>query len=301
MFTGNTINLSSVIAGLDIICVRDGEFSYVGKVPTNLPRRLVPASTSAHVASAINADGVAGIITTEELVSLVPPGMIAATAVNPVLASILIHERLCAMDGFLWENFDSRIDQSATIHSSAVIPERNVVIGAHTQIMAGAIICERSVIGAHCSIGPGVVVSCDAFEVNTGCSPQKIVLQAGGVLLEDYVEVQAKSTLVRSTFGGFTRIGTETKIDCQVHVAHDCDIGHRVRIAACAELSGRIIIGDDVFIGPNCSISNGLHIGHGATITIGSVVVRDVEAGSRVTGNFAVPHSTWIRFIKSII
>lgn len=300
MFTGNTINLRSVINGLEVDCARDGEFSYVGKVPTNLPRRLVPASKTVHIEEAIAADGVFGIITTEELIGSVPTGMIAASAIDPVAATLMIHERLCAMDGFLWENFDTRIDPTATIHASVVVPDRNVVIGADSQIMAGAILCERSIIGARCSVGHGVVVGCDAFEVDTSRSPRRILAQAGGVHLEDDVEVQAKSTLVRSTFGGFTRIGAETKIDCQVHVAHDCEIGQRVRIAACAELSGRVVVGNDAFIGPNCSISNGLRIGDGATVTIGSVVVRDVADGTRVTGNFAVPHSKWIRFVKSI-
>jgi len=300
MFTGNTINLGSVINGLDVVCARDGEFSCVGKVPTKLPHRLVPASKRAHLEEAIAAEGVAGIITTEELIGSVPTGMIAASAPDPVAAAFMIHERLCAMDGFMWESFDTRIDPTADIHASAVVPDRNVVIGANTQIMAGAIVCERSIVGARCSVGPGVVVGCDAFEVDTSRSPRRILVQAGGVLLEDDVEVQAKSTLVRSTFGGFTRIGAETKIDCQVHVAHDCEIGQRVRIAACAELSGRVVVGNDAVIGPNCSVSNGLRIGNGATVTIGSVVVRDVADDTRVTGNFAVPHGRWIRFVKSI-
>ena len=38
----------------------------------------------------------------------------------------------------------------------------------------------------------------------------------------------------------------------------------------------------------------------GGNVTLGSVVTRTVEAGERVTGNFALPHERFIRFIKSI-
>ena len=118
--------------------------------------------------------------------------------------------------------------------------------------------------------------------------------------LDDGVEILSKCTVVRATFGGFTRIGRDTKLDCQVHVAHDCVVGERVRIAACAELSGRVDVGDDAFVGPNVSISNGLTIGPRAFVTLGSVVVRNVDPDQRVTGHFALPHKNWLRFIKSI-
>ena len=59
-------------------------------------------------------------------------------------------------------------------------------------------------------------------------------------------------------------------------------------------------IGDDVLIGPSASITSGLTIGDGAFITVGSVITKDVMAGTRVTGNFAIDHQKFITFIKSI-
>jgi acetyltransferase-like isoleucine patch superfamily enzyme len=46
-----------------------------------------------------------------------------------------------------------------------------------------------------------------------------------------------------------------------------------------------VTIGDDVFIGPACTILKGVTIGAGAYIEPGSVVTRDVPAGARVRGN----------------
>jgi acetyltransferase-like isoleucine patch superfamily enzyme len=50
-----------------------------------------------------------------------------------------------------------------------------------------------------------------------------------------------------------------------------------------------IVIGDDVWIGPNAAILKGVTIGPGAVIEPGSVVTRDVPAGARVLGNPARP------------
>lgn len=46
-----------------------------------------------------------------------------------------------------------------------------------------------------------------------------------------------------------------------------------------------VIIGDDVFIGPACTILKGITIGEGAFVEPGSVVTRDVPAHARVRGN----------------
>ncbi len=46
-----------------------------------------------------------------------------------------------------------------------------------------------------------------------------------------------------------------------------------------------VVIEDDVWIGPNVTILKGVRLGAGAWIEAGSLVTRDVAAGSRVMGN----------------
>ena len=50
----------------------------------------------------------------------------------------------------------------------------------------------------------------------------------------------------------------------------------------------------------SASISSEILIGDGASITIGSVVVKNVAAGQRVTGNFAIDHKRVISFLRKI-
>jgi acetyltransferase-like isoleucine patch superfamily enzyme len=46
-----------------------------------------------------------------------------------------------------------------------------------------------------------------------------------------------------------------------------------------------VVIGDDVWVGPNAAILKGVTVGAGAVIAPGALVVRDVPAGAYVAGN----------------
>lgn len=68
-----------------------------------------------------------------------------------------------------------------------------------------------------------------------------------------------------------------------------------IDVVACSPLSGGmarpplpcrpVVIGDDVWIGPNVTILKGVRVGDGAFIEPGAVLVRDVPARARVLGN----------------
>jgi acetyltransferase-like isoleucine patch superfamily enzyme len=96
------------------------------------------------------------------------------------------------------------------------------------------------------------------------------------------------------TIGSYVMIGWNATIaDTDFH---PIDPAERIADAiACSPLGkGRprpeiarqgVVIEDDVWIGPNATILKGVHIGAGAFIEAGSLVVRDVPARARVIGN----------------
>lgn len=298
MFTGTLVRLADFDARFSLSVVRDAGFAFVGKIPTQLKNLLVPCASARHIAEAAARRDIVAVVTLPELAGDVPETLGLALSPTPQASAWLLHEHIARVPGLQWSDFPSRIAASADVRPGAHVASRNVVIGDHTVVMPGAVVSERSLIGANCHIGPGTVIGCEAFEVDTGREPQVLLGQAGGVMIGDHVSITGHSTLARATFGGFTTLEDEVMLDCHVYVAHDCRIGPRVRIAACADLSGRVNVGRDSYIGPNCTISNGINIGDGATVTLGAVVVRDVPPGERVTGHFAVEHRKWLRFIK---
>lgn len=301
MFTGQTIALSRLAQSVDSVDVqRDCDLAYIGKIPTRLDRRVVPCKTPDHIQEAVKTPGVIGIITTPDLVALIPDTHGTAVAEDPVTASLLLHEVLDGMSGFLWADFKTDIDPTADIHPSAVIAPMNVKIGAHTVIGPGCIIKERSLIGPDCNIGVDVVIGLDALDIFQKASPRRILRQSGGVKLERGVTILAKTTVVRATFGGFTHIDEDTILDVLIYIAHDCKIGKGVTMVAGVCVAGRCVIGDDVYIGPNATLRNGISVGKSAKISMGSVVTQDVNAGQTVSGNFAVDHRKWLSFLRKI-
>lgn len=300
MFTKKFTSLREFDGIFGVEMLRDCQFSYVGKVPTRLDARLVSCSKESHIQEALQAQGIAGIVCTRDLVELVPDHLGVAVASSPLNSLHEIHKSLCDRTDFFWETFKTEIDPSATIHPSACIAEFNVIIGAQCHVGPFALIEERSIIKDRCKIGPHCVIGGEGFDVDANQDNPRVLPHAGGVMIDENVEMQSHCVIARSTFGGFTTIGASTKLDCLIVVTHDAILGRNVVIAGGATICGRVKVGDNVVIGPQSVVSNGVTVGDGASITIGAVVTRDVSANEKVTGNLAVPHSQWMRFLKSI-
>ena len=80
------------------------------------------------------------------------------------------------------------------------------------------------------------------------------------------------------------------------YVAHDCVIGDFVTFAPRVCCNGNVHIGDHAYIGTGAIIKQGtpdkpLIIGQGATVGMGAVVTKDVEAFTTVVGSPARPHT----------
>ena len=66
---------------------------------------------------------------------------------------------------------------------------------------------------------------------------------------------------------------------------HDAVVGAGTLIGSNVTIAGGTVIGKTCYIGSGTSVMNGLRVGDGALVGIGSNVIRDVAAGTRVVGN----------------
>jgi UDP-3-O-[3-hydroxymyristoyl] glucosamine N-acyltransferase len=279
---------------------RNGEFDSLGFVSHEKPRMLVYVNCERFIPQLLANPAVTCVVTMAELAGQVPETYGLALAEDPQRAFFEFHNYLATETNFYWTDFATEISDQAEIHPSAFVAEKNVRIGPGALIEPGVIVLENSIIGEHVVLRAGCTIGSHGFEFKRIGDEILPVVHAGGALLHNRVEIQNNSNVDRSVFGGFTEIGEDTKIDTLVHVGHNVRIGKRCLIAATTVIGGSTIIGDDVWIGPGATISTELVIGDRASITLGSVVTKDVLPGQRVTGNFAIEHEKFIAFIKTI-
>jgi acyl-[acyl carrier protein]--UDP-N-acetylglucosamine O-acyltransferase len=286
------------IAAFDII--RDGHFRTLGPATHAASGTLVFAEEERWITALHGATGVSSVITTAALAEQVPDGLGVAIAPSPRRAFFELHNHLAVTDGFYWSDFDTEIDPSARIHPRAFVAERNVRIGPGCVVEPHATILERVVLEGGVTVRSGSTLGSQGFEFKRLDGRILAVAHAGGVRLGDAVEVQANSVIVRAVFAGFTELGSDTKVDNLVHIAHNARIGRRCLLVAHAMIGGSATIGDDVWVGPGVCVSSGVVIGDGASLTIGAVVTRDVGPGERVTGNFAIEHSRFLSHLRTV-
>ena len=286
------------VVQMDIL--RDGEFNSLGLLSHETNKMLVALYDTKYYRKLKSNFSVSCVITTSEYAGRIPESLCVAVCDDPQAAFYGIHAYLVNETNFYWASFDSEVSPEAIISDRAYIAPKNVRIGRGAIIEPNVTILERSIIGEDVVVRAGAVIGGEGFEPKFVKGKHIIIPHAGGVLLGDRVEIQANCHIARCVFGGFTEVGEDTKLDALVHIAHNVRVGQRCEIAACAMFAGSCVIGDDVFIGPNASISSEVHIGSGAFITLGAVVTRDVPKGERVSGNFAIEHSRFLSFLKSI-
>ena len=153
----------------------------------------------------------------------------------------------------------------------------NVVIGNNVTIFAGVNIYSETIIGNDCVIHSGVVIGSDGF----GFAPQpdgtfNKIPQIGNVVLEDGVDVGANTTIDRATLGS-TIIKRGVKLDNQIQIAHNVEIGANTVIAAQTGIAGSSKVGKNGMIGGQVGISGHLTLGDNVRIQAQSGVTRNIK------------------------
>jgi UDP-3-O-[3-hydroxymyristoyl] glucosamine N-acyltransferase len=162
-------------------------------------------------------------------------------------------------------------------------------IGARTLLHPRATVLDDCVVGEDCVLQAGCVVGSDGFGfVRVGAEQIKIP-QIGNVVIGDRVELGACSTIDRAVTGS-TVIGSGTKIDNLVQIAHNVQIGEDSTICALVGIAGSTRVGKRVIAAGKVGIAGHLEIGDGTTIGGGSNVIGSWPPNSHISGEYAQPH-----------
>ncbi len=181
----------------------------------------------------------------------------------------------------------SEIGAGCTIHAGAHVGD-DCRLGANVTLHAGAVLYPGTVVGDHCNIHSGVVIGADGFGYETVHGRHRISAQLGHVEIGSHVDIGAGATIDRGTYGP-TRIGEGTKIDDQVMIAHNCQIGRHNLICSQVGIAGSTRTGDYVVIAGQVGVRDHVEIGDGALITAMAGITNDVPAGAQMMGIPATP------------
>ena len=169
----------------------------------------------------------------------------------------------------------------------------NVKIGDYTIVFAGTKIYSESQIGKKCVVHSGVIIGSDGF----GYTPDENgkyhkVPQIGNVIIEDYVDIGSATTIDRATLGS-TYIRNGVKLDNQIQIAHNVDVGENTVIAAQTGVAGSTKIGKNCQIGGQVGIVGHLTIGDRVKIQAQSGIGRNLKDDAVVQGSPALPYADY--------
>ncbi|WP_088324811.1 UDP-3-O-(3-hydroxymyristoyl)glucosamine N-acyltransferase [Polaribacter tangerinus] len=160
----------------------------------------------------------------------------------------------------------------------------NVVIGDNTVVFAGVKIYSETQIGKNCKIHAGTVIGADGF----GFAPDekgvyKAIPQIGNVVIEDNVDIGAASTIDRATLGA-TIIRKGVKLDNQIQIAHNVEIGKNTVIASQTGIAGSTKIGENCMIGGQVGIAGHLKVGNNVKVLAQAGISRSIKDNLMING-----------------
>lgn len=280
---------------------KDGEFNWLGLTAEDYEEKKVLTflNDEKYYKEIENNKSITCIVTTEEVAQKIEKnkyGIIISN--NPRKDFFELHNKLVKED-FYFTKRDNQISEKAYISEKANIGSYNIIIEDDVIIEAGVTIYENVTIKKGTIIKSGTILGADGFQYIRNKDDIIKVEPAGELEIAEDVVIHNNSVIDKGIFGK-TFIGENTKIYNLVHVAHDSKIGKNVFLTAGVIVCGRVKIGANSYLGPNCTIKNGLFLGENIKISMGSVVTKDVKDNEVVTGNFAIPHKQFIENLKKI-
>jgi UDP-3-O-[3-hydroxymyristoyl] glucosamine N-acyltransferase len=186
------------------------------------------------------------------------------------------------------------IGENVKIYPNSYIGD-NVVIGNNCILFAGVKIYSETQIGNDCKIHSGAIIGADGF----GFAPNekgeyKAIPQIGNVIIEDRVDIGSGATIDRATLGA-TIIRKGVKLDNQIQIAHNVEIGKNTVIAAQTGIAGSTKIGENCIIGGQVGFAGHLTIGDNVSIQGQSGVSKNLKDGAIVQGTPAMNYSNYFK------
>jgi len=155
-------------------------------------------------------------------------------------------------------------------------------LGSGSRLVANVTVCEGVRIGRRTTIHPGAIIGSDGFGLAFDQDHWVKIPQIGSVQIGDDCEIGANTTIDRGAIGD-TIIEDDVRLDNQIQIAHNVEIGAHTAMAARVGISGSTKIGKYCMFGGRSSTVGHLRIADRTTVT----------GNSPVTKSITQPGTTW--------
>ena len=282
----------------------EGEIAFVEKI------ELVPRGEACAASALIVPPGVGDLskpcIVTEDprlafskVLEVFAPAHLAPPGIHPtaVIGDNTHIGRNVSIGAHAFVGNDTIIGDDTIIFPLAYVGYQ-VRIGKECRVHPQSYIGDRVTMGDRVGIHPGAVVGADGFGYLQTRQGHRKIPQIGTVEIEDDVEVGANSTIDRATMA-VTRIGAGTKIDDQVHIAHNVVVGKNNLLCGQVGVAGSTTIGDNVVMGGQSGISDHADVADNVIIAANAGVVGSIQQPGVYSGYPAREHSRQMRVLAS--
>ena len=182
-----------------------------------------------------------------------------------------------------YKSVNQNIDSTAVVFPNVFLGS-NVTIGENCKIMAGAVIGDNTIIENNVIIGPNTVLGHSAFYYKKKETGYDRMHSCGGVHIESEVEIGALCT-IDAGVTGMTRIGKGTKLDNQVHIGHDTQVGEYCLMASGVGIAGCVIIKNHVTLWGQVGCASNVTIEDNVTVYAQSGIGKNLAAGKTYFGS----------------
>lgn len=204
----------------------------------------------------------------------------------------------------------AKIDPSATVGANAVIEDyailakgsvvgagsvvgHNSRIGEDTRLHQNVCVYHDVVIGDGCIVHSGAVIGSDGFGFANEAGKWVKICQIGGVQIGNQVEIGANCTIDRGAMSD-TIIGDGVKLDNQIQIAHNVEIGPYTAMAAGCMIAGSTKIGKACTLAGGVGVIGHLDLIDGTHVTAMSLVTKSTtQPGSYSSGTAMSPTAEW--------
>jgi UDP-N-acetylglucosamine acyltransferase len=153
------------------------------------------------------------------------------------------------------------------------------------EIAPEAIIYPNVKLGKNNRIGPYAVIgSPGEIRDSAGKTFEGWVIIGDNNVISELVTIQAPLEKCK-----VTKVGSDNIIMAHSHIGHDAEVGDNCELGTGTIIGGYARIGNDAKLKLRVTIRNRKVVGEGATVGMGSVVVKDVKPGETVVGVPAKP------------